>query len=186
MAYVDQVTNRQGQAAGSQPIDLRKRYNRGLGGQVDAQAAYLRSPEFQEYANPEQLMQTQGVDSIYAGARNAQRQAAGDATRLGLGRGAAAQFRTDINRQAMGAVSSAMLSARLLGSERRAQGAASLSDAIRQYQAQLALRRIQHRNNSMTSLFQGNVASTLGSQVGQGVGQVGSGIARGLLSLAGA
>lgn len=180
MAYYDQVTNRQGQAAGSQPIDLRKRYNRGLGGSVDAQASYLRSPEFQEYANPEQLVQTQGTDSIFAGARSAQRDAALSATQAGLGRGAAAQFRTNINQQAMGAVSNALLSAKLLGGERRAMGAMSLADAIKNYQTQLALRRIQHRNTSMTSLFQGNLASQFGSQFGQGIGSGAGQLAAGL------
>lgn len=180
MAYVDQVTNRQGQAAGSQGIDLRKRNNRGLAAGVDATASYLRSPEWQEFSNPEQTAMTAGTDSIFAGARSAQRAAALDASRLGLGRGAATQFRTDIQRQASSAVAQQLQAAMQQGQMRRAQGAASLMDAIKEYQQAAALRRMQHRNNSMTSLFQGNFAAGFGALPAQGIGAVAGGVGAGL------
>lgn len=181
MAYYDQVLNRQGQAAGSAGIDLRKRRDRGLAAGVDATASYLRSPEWQEFANPEQTAMTAGTDSIFAGARSAQRAAALDAGRLGLGRGAAAQSRIDIQNQARNAVSQQLLGAMQQGQMRRAQGAASLMDAIKEYQQAAALRRLQHRNTSMTSLFQGNLASGLGGYAAQGIGQVAGGLATGLV-----
>lgn len=167
MAYYDQVTNRQGQAAGSQGVDLRKKYaSKSVFAPVDATASYLRSSEYQDWANPEQLALTQGADSIYAGARTAQRAAAMDAQRLGLGRGAAAQFRQDIQRNAMGAMASSTLAASMMGGERRAQGAMLLLDQLRESMAAKALARMTQRSRNSSTLFQGNMASGLGAAFG--------------------
>jgi hypothetical protein len=167
MAYVDQVTNRQGQAAGSQGVDLRQRQNRkSLFGPVDATAAFLRSGEFQDYANPEQGALTDAVEGIFSGGRSASRQAMLNASRLGLGRGAAAQMQTDIQRGQSGQVAEATLGAKLLGQDRRMQGSEMLMNAIRQSQQAAAMRRMMHRQSSMTSLLQGNFASSLGAGLG--------------------
>ena len=168
MAYLDTITGKSGQPAGSQGTDLTKRQNRkSLFAPVDTMANYMRSPEYNEWANPEQLAATQGVDSIYAGARTAQRDAALNAQRFGLGRGAMTQFQMDARRNAASTISNTMLAAKLLGGERRAQGAMALADIIREAQTGAALANMNRRQSSMTSLFQGGLASAAGKLAGE-------------------
>lgn len=178
MAYVDQVTNRQGQAAGSQGVDLRKGSARkSLFAPVDATASFLRSPEFQAYANPEETLLPQAMESIFSGARNSSRAAASNAQRLGLGRGAAAQMQTDIERGASGQVAEATLGTKGLGQERRMAGSEMLLQQLQQAQQASAMRRMMHRQNSTTSLLQRNFATSfganMGAQMGQSVGNLG-------------
>lgn len=179
--FQDQVINRGGNAIGSGGIDLRKkRDRRGIQAGPEAVGAYLRSPEYQDYANPEQLAATQGAEDIYAGARRTNRDAQLTARRLGLGRGAAAQAEVDINRDARAQLSAAMLASQMLGRSRRAQGSLMLADALREASTAAQLKRMQSRASSTTSLFQGNVAASAGAALGNTLGQAPGQIAGGI------
>lgn len=185
MAFYDQVTNKRGNSPGTTGIDFNRKADRKSAfAPVDTVGTYLRSPEYREWSDPEALVAGQGAQSIYQGARTDIRDASNLAQRLGLGRGYAAQARTNIGRNARNSVAEAMMSARLLGGERRNEGALMLADAIREAQGAALLRRMRHRANSTTSLFQGNMAANFGSGIGQTLGQAPGQFAGGILSAA--
>lgn len=146
MAFSDMFTGHKGRALGGGGYDLtKKQYRRSVLAPAYATAGFLESPEFQQWANPEQVAQTQGVQSIYGGMQTAQRQAANQASRFGLGRGAATQLQMDTRRQAMNSISEALLASRMLGLDRRLEGSSMLLDAITEGQLAAQIRSASRR-----------------------------------------
>lgn len=131
---------------GGQPQNLNQnKLRRGPFGPALFASMAQQSPAMQEWANPEQMAQSQGVEQAYAGQDSMRRQTRETAAMMGLGRGFTSQADMAAQQAAMNEVSGALLASRLLGTERRAMLEQMLMDALSGGNQAAMLKHAQHR-----------------------------------------
>lgn len=164
---------------GAGPLNLhQKRLRRGPFGPAVFASALQQTPAMQDWANPEQLAQTQGVEQAYAGADTMGRGARHAAAQLGLGRSFATASELNARQQAINEVSQSLLQASMLGQERRAMIEQMLFDTLSGGNLSTALGSAQHRAMAASPLQQfATVGGGLGALLGGG-GKLLGGIAQ--------
>lgn len=160
---------------GSQPLDLQsKRLRRGPFAPAIFASMMQQSPAMQEWAQPEDLAATQGVEQAQAGQMEMRTRARENAAMMGLGRGFTSQADLAAQQAALNEVSGALLASRLLGTERRAMMEQMLMEALTGGSQAAMLQHAQHRARqpgtaaeaAMTMSGIGNLAGGLGSLFG--------------------
>lgn len=162
----------------AQPQSLhQKRLRKGPFGPAIFASMLQQTPAMQEWAQPEQMARTQGVEQAYQGAENVGRQARHAAAGLGLGRSFATAGELSARQQAINEISHSMLSAHMLGADRRAMLEQMIFDTLSGGNLSAALSSAQHRAMAMSPLQQ---FATLGGGVGSllsGGGKFATGLA---------
>jgi hypothetical protein len=163
----------------SNPQSLNRGFMKGPWGPALFAAMAQQSPEVQQWANPEQLAGTQGVEQAMAGQEQMRQRTRESAAMMGLGRGFTSQADQAAQQAALNEVSGALLASRLLGTERRAMLEQMLMDALSGGSQSGMLMHAQHRASqpsTMEQIFGG--ANAAGGLLG-GIG----GLAKGLTAM---
>lgn len=157
---------------GKQQLPLQsKRLSRNPMGAGVLTSMFQGSPAIQDWAHPEALAETQGVEAVRGGQESVQRRSQELAGLLGLGRSFASQTEIDTEQQAVNEISGALLASQLLGQERRAMLEQMMLDAIMGGAQQRTLLSAQHRARQASPMEN---FSLLGAGVGDLLGGVGS------------
>lgn len=138
---------------GSQKQNLnQKRLKRGPYGPAMFSSMAMQSPAMQEWANPEQLAETQGVEQAYGNQDAIRRQAQESAAMMGLGRGFTSQADMVAQQSALNEVSGALLASRLLGTERRAMMEQMMLESLTGGNQAMMLKSAQHRARQQSTV----------------------------------
>jgi hypothetical protein len=152
-----------------------KKISRGPFGPALFSTMAQQGPAMQEWANPEQLAGSQGVEQAYAGQDQMRRQTRETAAMMGLGRGFTSQADMAAQQAAMNEVSGALLASRLLGTERRAMLEQMLLEALSGGAQAKMLAHQQHRMVSQGPAWPSILGGIGGLAGGIGMGAYGLG-----------